>query len=313
MRPWSLLSELKFACPICGDLLVSSEEDAFFCDRDQHVFSRIDGVWRFMRPEREKYYQKFVQEYETIRWLEQRGSTEAQYYRSLPYLDESLPLSGEWVIRAKSFEVLMQDVLIPMENTRDRTLKILDLGAGNCWLANRLALRGHGLVAVDLTINSFDGLGAYCYYQAQFVPVQSEFLHLPFHDDQFDLAIFNASFHYAENYEATLREALRMLAPQGKVVIMDSPVYRDATSGRQMTHERENDFEKKYGFPSNSLESENFLTYKRLEQLSKELLINWQLIKPFYGLRWEIRPLKSRLLGRREPAKFILIVGGRVH
>jgi hypothetical protein len=41
---------------------------------------------------------------------------------------------------------------------------------------------------------------------------------------------------------------LRVLAPRGRVVIMDSPMYRDHSSGLAMVREREEAFERPYGF-----------------------------------------------------------------
>ena len=78
-----------------------------------------------------------------------------------------------------------------------------------------------------------------------------------------------------------------------------------------MVQEREAQFKEKYGFASDNLQSENYLTYARLKELSQELKLRWQIIRPFYGLRWILRPLVATLLRRREPAKFHLIVGKR--
>jgi hypothetical protein len=94
---------------------------------------------------------------------------------------------------------------------------------------------------------------------------------------------------------------------------MDSPVYRRADSGKKMIKEREEQFKQKYGFASDSLQSENYLTYERLDQLGNELNLTWKRITPFYGLRWMLRPLIAGLLRRREPAKFHLIVGRKRH
>lgn len=75
-----------------------------------------------------------------------------------------------------------------------------------------------------------------------------------------------------------------------------------------MVQERQEQFYKKYGFPSNALASENYLTYQRLANLSAYLGLRCQILSPFYGLGWVLRPWKARLLGRREPAKFHLVV-----
>ncbi len=141
--------------------------------------------------------------------------------------------------------------------------------------------------------------------------MQAEFDRLPFTEHQADLIIFNASLHYSTHYEITLAEALRVLRPDGSLVILDSPVYRSAASGAQMVREREAAFTQAYGFPSNALPSENYLTLQRLNDLSAQLHLRWRIIRPFYGWRWLWRPIKARLLRRREPAHFAVIVGQR--
>jgi ubiquinone/menaquinone biosynthesis C-methylase UbiE len=188
-------------------------------------------------------------------------------------------------------------------------LKILDLGAGNGWLSNRLSAQGDRVIAVDLLVNELDGLGAWKHYEHSFTRVQAEFNHLPIMDRFADAVIFNASFHYAEDYVTTLKEALRVISPHGRIVIMDSPVYRRAASGEKMVEEREAQFQEKHGLASDNLQSENYLTYARLKELEQELNLKWRFITPFYGLRWMLRPFISTLLRRREPAKFHLIVG----
>jgi hypothetical protein len=78
-----------------------------------------------------------------------------------------------------------------------------------------------------------------------------------------------------------------------------------------MVAEREAQFKERYGFASNNLESENYLTYARLKELAQELNIHWKFVTPFYGLGWMLRPMASFLLRRREPAKFHLIMGSK--
>jgi hypothetical protein len=123
-----------------------------------------------------------------------------------------------------------------------------------------------------------------------------------------DMVLFNASLHYAACYEETLQEALRVLNPGGRVVILDSPFYRALASGEKMVEERQQQFTQKYGFPSNALDSENYLTYQRLAELAAGLHLDYQILTPFYGTGWALRPWKARLLGRREPARFHLVV-----
>jgi len=298
-----------FICPRCRTKLDRDAPDRVTCPQDGLEFRKVDGVWRFLLPESEAHYTRFIADYESVRRFEGRGSTSADYYRLLPFKDLSGRHRSDWRIRTRSFNVLVKNVLTRLQAPLGRALKIIDLGAGNGWLSNRLSAQGDRVIAVDLLVNEQDGLGAWKHYEHSFTPVQAEFNHLPIMDRFADAVIFNASFHYSENYAETLKEALRVLSPQGWIVILDSPVYRRAASGEKMVEEREAQFKEKYGFASDNLRSENYLTYTRLKELARELHLRWKFITPFYGLRWALRPLLAGLSGRREPATFHLVVG----
>ncbi len=303
------MSDCRWACPVCHTPLSDLDAARRRCPKDNLVYEYRDGIWRFLTPDREAHYAQFMREYQQVRAAEGRGSIEAAYYRALPFADLSGRFATDWQIRARSFRSFAASVLRPRERELNRPLHILDLGAGNGWLSYRLAQRGHLVAAIDLLINPRDGLGAYIHYDAAFTPVQAEFDRLPFDNAQFDLAIFNASLHYAVDYEMTLCEALRVLQPGGQIVVLDSPVYRSDRSGAQMVREREASFTQAYGFPSNALPSENYLTDQRLHDLAKRLQLHWKFVQPFYGWRWQLRPLIARLRGRREPARFAVMVG----
>jgi len=298
-----------FICPRCQSRLERITPDCLTCSQDGLEFRDVDGIWHFLLPESEAHYQRFIADYETVRRFEGRGSSDVEYYRALPFKDLEGNFSADWAIRARSFQVLVGQVLSPLQKRFQRPLNILDLGAGNGWLSNRLASQGNNVVAVDLLVNEQDGLGAWKNYEHPFIPVQAEFNHLPVMNGFADAAIFNASFHYAENYEETLTEILRALDGNGLIVIIDSPIYHNRFSGEKMVEDRKAGFLARYGFASDSLESENFLTYHRLSELSASLDISLQYIRPFYGLRWWFRPVTAWLLGQREPAKFQIIVG----
>jgi SAM-dependent methyltransferase len=300
-----------FVCPRCRTTLERTTSERMTCPRDGLEFWKTDGIWRFLLPESEAHYARFIRDYETVRQAEGRGSTDPGYYRALPFKDRSARHASDWKIRARSFKVLVNNVLTRLQNPLERALKIIDLGAGNGWLSNRLAAQGDRVLAVDLLVNELDGLGAWKHYEHTFTPIQAEFNQLPVMDRFADAVIFNASFHYSENYAETLREALRVTGAQGLIIVMDSPIYRRGASGQQMVQEREAQFKEKYGFASDNLQSENYLTYDRLDELGRDLKITWKILRPFYGIGWMLRPLFAGLLRRREPAKFHLIVGRR--
>ena len=176
----------------------------------------------------------------------------------------------------------------------------------------RLALLGYGPVAVDLLTNKNDGLGAADHFHKHLsIPIprfQAEATRLPFRDEQFDAIIFNASFHYAEDYEATLGEVLRCLKPGGMVIISDTPWYSREESGRQMIAERHAAFCQRFGTSSDSVKSLEFLTDEQLQGLEEKFSIRWTVHRPWYGWRWAMRPWLAKLRGRREPSRFRIYV-----
>ncbi len=300
---------LTFACPLCHGSLEADASGELQCGKDHLKYLQADGIWHFMLPDRMEQYRQFIHEYETIRQAEGRGSGSAVYYHSLPYRDLTGRMSADWHIRSISYDAFLKYVLTAMEEKGERNLSVLDLGAGNCWLSHRLSRRGHLVAAVDLCTNDFDGLGCHRYYNSSFTPVLAEFDHLPFPSTAIDLVIFNASLHYSTDFQITLSESLRVLRPTGRLVVLDSPIYRDPKSGAQMVSERETAFLTQYGFRSSSLPSQNYLTYSQLNKLEDALGLQWKIITPNYGLKWALRPLSAAVLHRREPAKFHVLIG----
>jgi SAM-dependent methyltransferase len=161
---------------------------------------------------------------------------------------------------------------------------------------------------VDLLTNDSDGLGAAEHYRGRlpelFPRFRAELAHLPFQNEQFDIVIFNASFHYAEDYETVLREAFRCVRTGGMVVISDTPWYSSEESGKQMVAERHALFLRRYGTASDSIKTLEYLTDQRLRVLEEALSIRWTAYSPRYGFRWAMRPLVAKLRNRREPSRF---------
>lgn len=290
---------VRIQCPRC-----SSSISALSCIHCGLRLRVSGGIVHALPPERAAYFARFMEDYERIRAEEGRGSESEEYYLGLPYKDSSGRNSGQWHIRACSYDCLTQHVLKPPAPGAT----VLDIGAGNCWMSFRLALAGYHPVAVDLLTNGQDGLAAAQHYGSHLpepLPrFQAEIAHLPFRSEQFDAVIFNASFHYSEDYEASLREALRCVKRGGTVIISDTPWYSREESGRKMVSERHTAFLQKYGTASNSIPSLEFLTGERLQALEKRFSIRWTIYSPRYGLKWAMRPWIARLYGRREPSRF---------
>jgi len=253
--------------------------------------------------------QQFLSDYAKIRHAEGRGSEDAEYYRALPFRDLTGRNSAQWAIRARTWTHFENSVLRELESRSQRPLEILDLGAGNGWMSYRLALREHKPVAIDIFSDSSDGLRCARYYPKRFPCIEAEFDRLPFRDGSFDAAIFNSSIHYSTDYRRTLGEARRCLRSSGRIVIMDSPIYKRAEHGEQMRTERHAQFERSYGFRSDAVPSIEYFDEATLAALASEFEIEWHRSQPWYGLAWALRPWKARLRARRPPSKFCILVG----
>jgi len=246
-----------------------------------------------MNPARTETLERFRTDYAAYREREGRAHNGVEL-SSLPYLATG-PLARQWAVRARSFEALVAKVIGPS----GRPLDVLDLGAGNGWLSFQLAARGHRCTAIDIRDDTIDGLGAAEELRrvVRFEALIASFDALPLPDRSADLAVFNASLHYATNLAATLAEAARCVRPGGAIAIVDTPFYRRAADGEAMVRE------KRAGFGMAHIDCIEFLTPERLAQASG---LAWARHRVRYPLWYELRPLVARLRGARRPSRFDL-------
>jgi SAM-dependent methyltransferase len=243
--------------------------------------------------------ERFRRDYAAHRAREGRAHTGVELF-SLPYL-RSGTLARQWSVRARSFEALVDKIVAPMEG--GRPLDVLDLGAGNGWLSYRLASRGHCCKAIDLRGDTVDGLGAAAELCARvrFECLVASFEALPLPARSADLAIFNASLHYAASLETALAEAARCLRRGGRIVIVDSPFYARTSDGEAMV------LEKRRNSGLAAIDCIEFLTPEALTQASG---LVWQRHRVTYPPWYELRPLLAWLRRDRRPSRFDLWTAG---
>lgn len=227
---------------------------------------------------------------------------------ALPYLKTG-PHAKQWAVRARSFDAFLQHVVMPMAVARP--LRILDLGAGNGWLSHRLARAGHEPVALDIRADKVDGLGAAREFLATapnlFECVEASFDRLPFYGGRFDIAVFNASLHYATDLGRTLAEAVRVTRSGGIIAILDSPFYRCVADGEDMVREKRREGTSIFGVRADVLLAQGFIEYltrERLRAAAPEL--SWSRRRVLYPLWYELRPFRAWIAGRRRPSRFDL-------
>jgi SAM-dependent methyltransferase len=258
--------------------------------------------------------ERFANEYARHRAAEGRGYS-GRDLLDLPYIGSG-PLAQQWAVRARSFERFMALILGPTAERLRRRLTTADLGAGNGWLSHRIAAKGHKAFAIDIRDDSVDGLGAAGPFLGDFPGriecVVASFDAIPLRSASVDIAIFNASIHYATHLRAVLAEARRVTRPEGQIVILDSPFYRREADGLTMVAEKKRGAGELFGASAPALMALpfiEFLTRERLARAAPEL--SWRRHRVRYPLSYELRPVRAALLGRRAPSRFDLWVAER--
>jgi SAM-dependent methyltransferase len=253
----------------------------------------------------------FAEAYARHRAAEGRAYGEAERL-ALPYL-RSGPLARQWSVKARSFRAFQTVVLHPSAKRMGRPLTLLDLGAGNGWLSYRVALQGHGAIALDIRDDTVDGLGAASSYLeragGRIETMVAPFEQIPLGNACVDLAVFNASLHYALDLQAVLGEARRTVRAGGTIAILDSPFYRREADGIAMVAEKRGAANERFGDDAQTLMAQpfiEFLTCERLRQASVRLGLRWQRRRILYPLWYELRPLRAALARHRPPSRFDL-------
>jgi SAM-dependent methyltransferase len=233
---------------------------------------------------------------------------------ALPYV-RSGPLARQWAVRARTFDAFVRHVLRPERTRTGQRLTVLDLGAGNGWLSYRVGREGERAIALDIRTDAIDGLGAAEALAdrvgSRMRCVNGSFQSIPLLSDQADIAVFNASLHYATDLESALGEAVRVVRTGGCVAILDSPFYATESDGLAMVGEKHANAATRFGDAADVLLGPpfiEFLTPTRLANASCEFGLQWRRRRVSYPFWYELRPLLARLTGRRRPSRFDLWV-----
>jgi SAM-dependent methyltransferase len=147
-----------------------------------------------------------------------------------------------------------------------------------------------------------------------FPRVAASFDQLPLAQGRFDLAVFNASIHYAQDLARVLAEAARVVRPGGVIVILDSPFYPNESHGDAMVEEKHREAATRFGDRAAdlmALQCIEYLTPERLATASRPMGLTWQRRRVWYPLRYELRPILSALAGNRRPSRFDLWLARR--
>jgi SAM-dependent methyltransferase len=257
----------------------------------------------------DEVHRRFRSEYADHRAAEGRAALDAL---TLPYVTSG-PLARQWSVRARSWEAFERRILRPAQRRADiraaGPLRVLDLGAGNGWLAHRAAVAGAEALALDVRCDKVDGLGA-APPQSPIERVAASFEALPIGDAAFDVVVFNASLHYAEDLGRALREARRVARTGAWIVVLDSPFYSRAEHGEEMVREKRRNAERQFGGRASALLALAFVEYltpQRLADASRAARLGpWRRHRVLYPLWYELRGVQALLRRERTPSRFDL-------
>jgi ubiquinone/menaquinone biosynthesis C-methylase UbiE/8-oxo-dGTP pyrophosphatase MutT (NUDIX family) len=213
------------------------------CGGGGHRYEITNGIPGLLLPSRAKEIEVFCTKYDALRLQEGWASETPEFYWHLPFRDLTGRHHDEWELRSRSFQFLQKW----LQNTFGRqTIRILDIGAGSGWMSRHLAER-HEVLAIDVNAG-LHGLAALPMAQRRFMAVKAELEDLPLASNSFDVALANASLHYAQNLERFFAKISRVLRPRGKLIVMDSPTYA-TTAAALAARERTQAYYAEMGFP----------------------------------------------------------------
>jgi SAM-dependent methyltransferase len=116
-----------------------------------------------------------------------------------------------------------------------RHKRVLEIGAGRCWVVAELARRGAEAVGLDILTHKYLGLETADVWMTAnpalyFERVLGDMNRLPFQPGVFDFVVATASMHHTETLDQAVQETARVLNPQGCVLLINEPLVLTASS-----------------------------------------------------------------------------------
>ena len=142
----------------------------------------------------------------------------------LPAVPSAHPLWAEWKTRAASAARLTEYLArLP------KPLTILDLGCGNGWLSNQVALVvGCRVTGVDFNHHELSQAARVFPENRRLAFVQADIFQAPFGERRFEVALIASAAQYFSDLPALIRQLFALLVERGEIHLLDSPFYAPA-------------------------------------------------------------------------------------
>lgn len=289
-------------CPECGGPLGESG-GGLVCSRDEAFFATIAGVHRLLGHERQAELAAATAFYCRV-----RADEGFKHSSQLPRVPRGHAQARIWKQRARHFARFMDW----LARERAKGQAIVDVGAGCCWAAQRLAERGHHVAALDINLDAQDGLAAVGEERDPGVErIEADMEFLPLSASCADVVLLNGALHFARCPQNVVAEARRILKPSGSVVILDSPLYRRSADGEAMVKKKRKDFLGRYGYAPCRDAAAGYFTVSELTRLLERSGFEVRLVGWPSRLREMGRDLIETFRHGRRTARFPMVVATR--
>lgn len=185
-----------------------------------HSFVIADGVFELLDDDLARRLQAFLGPFTALRDSDEKRLLDPRIYPGLPDAPE-VRSNHEWRLRCYDLEVVTR---LLADRPRQR---VLDLGAWNGWLSNRLAQLGHRVTAIDYFVDEYDGLRARKFYDTDWQAIQMNLEDLDVLDQQFDVVIANRCVQFYADPPAYAATVKKKVAPGGTLLITGLGFMRD--------------------------------------------------------------------------------------
>jgi len=184
----------------------------------------------------------FVDLYIGLRRKEGRIYTDEEL-KQLPDISPNHPLAGEWTLRRNSAaEIFVYHLM------QKKPFDILEVGCGNGWLTHKLStIKRCRATGVDINEPELQQAKRVFGHSDHLRFIKGDIREGVLHNQHFDVIIFAASIQYFDSLEGILDCALKLLAPGGKIHIIDSFFYKQ--SQQHAARMRSRNYFEKLGFP----------------------------------------------------------------
>lgn len=289
-------------CPECGGPL-SEAGGGLSCSRDDAFFATVSGVHRLLGHERQAELAAATAFYCRV-----RADEGFKHSSELPRVPRGHAQARIWKQRARHFGRFLDW----LQRDRPKHQAIVDVGAGCCWAAQRLAERGHLVAALDINLDPQDGLTAVGDDRDLGIErIEADMEFLPLSAACADVVLLNGALHYARCPQNVVAEARRILKPSGSLVILDSPLYRRSADGEAMVKKKRKDFLGRYGYAPCRDAAAGYFTVSELTRLLERSGFEVRLVGWPSRLREMGRDLIETFRHGRRTARFPMVVATR--